>query len=1224
MIRNFLSFYFLCFAFVASSQEMSVFLIGDAGEPKPKDQNLSYLGEKLAKASKNDVVIFLGDNIYPKGLPNPDDPDRAAMESKINPQLDLIKSFKGRSFMIPGNHDWAKGRRQGWQYVKNMAKYVAEYTGKTDVFLPRNGCPGPLELPLSDKVTLIILDTQYFLHAEEKARQEDGCEAAGSSDALDLLQDMVMRNTDKHVLVAAHHPMYSYGPHGGKFPFWKTNLFPLTEAKSMRNLYIPLPGLGTIYWGARAGIGNIQDIPNPKYKFMRNVLVETLNMTENAVWASGHEHSLQYITRGKAHYVVSGSGSKTAHVVSGKGTQFYKQARGFAEMTYKDDGFVNLKYWGGDTRELLYEKDIYQKDVVTDEMEMANRPDFSGKTKVLSASSKYGLEKGSVWLGGNYRDTWSAPIEVPYFDIKQEYGGLEIVKRGGGRQTTSLRLEQDNGRQYVLRSVEKDPTQLLPKTLRRTFAADFLQDQISSSHPYGALAVPKMADAVGVYHANPKLVFVPEDPAFGKYQYTVDNEMMLYEERPNDEAAGDPNFGGGEDVKGTLDMLDKEIYEDNDNWVDQDFVVRSRLFDMVIGDWDRHDDQWRWVGRDNPDRKGRRYRPIPRDRDQAFFTTDGFLPKIAASKWAVPSSEGFNEQIKWAPGFNWNMRFFDRTFATEPDWADWQEQIRFLQENLTDQIIEEAVLELPRPAYDLRGEEIIRITKSRRDGMEAYARELYEFLSKEVEIVGTNKHEYFLVERLNDQETKVTVWKRERDGDLEHIYYERTFQHRDTREIRLFGLGGEDVFDIKGDVKKSLKVRIIGGGKKDRITDLSSVQGLGKKTIVYDKKSGAELTKSSTTRSKLSNRPDVNEYNRKSYVYDKVYPLASAQYNPDNGFYLGLGFLSIDYAWRKQPYRAQNLLLVNGALAINSYNIRYEGWFTDVFGKWGLRISGELQEPFFVTNFFGFGNETSFDFEGEQSGFSDEPIDFYRVETDRGLLRPSLERNLGDKVKFRAGPVFTRANVSSIPSDRFLNTTESGVDTEKVLKQHVYVGGNAGFTFDARDHAGLPTSGVLFNADIERLWGINGRSENLTRVRSHFSHYWGLRFPARLVIANRVGIEHIFKNDFEFFNAAKLGGWTNLRGFRRTRFHGQTAFFHNIDLRLKLFTFTTYVFPGQVGIVGFQDIGRVWFDGESSSKWHVGRGFGPYIAPLDVLAINFYWTFTEEEDLFSVRFGYFF
>ncbi len=1222
------SIYFLLFvgcSLVAWTQDMSVYLIGDAGEPQPQDQNLAYLGEKIANASPDDVLIFLGDNLYPKGLPNPEDPDRAKMEAKLNPQLDLIKSFNGRSFMIPGNHDWAQGRAQGWQNVRNMAKYVAEYTGRPDIFLPRNGCPGPVEIPLNDKVTLIILDTQYFLHSEEKARDEDGCEARGGSDALALLHDMVLRNADKHILVAAHHPMYSYGPHGGKFKFWKTNLFPLTEAKSMKNLYIPLPGLGTVYWAARAGIGNIQDIPNPKYKFMRNVLVDAIEKADNVVWANGHEHSLQYIKRGKSHYVVSGSGSKTSHVTSGQGTQFFQQVRGFAQLTYQDEGDVNLKYWGGDTQELLYEEDIYSKQVVTDEMELSNRPSFSGLVKTTSASSKYGISKrGRSWLGKNYRDTWAVPIEVPYFDILEEHGGLEIVKRGGGRQTTSLRLEEGNGRQHVLRSVEKDPSQLLPTSLRRTFAADFLQDQISSSHPYGALAVPKMADAVGVYHANPKLVFIPEDPAFGKYQYTVDNTMMLYEERPNDENASEPFFGGGEDVKGTLDMLEAEIYDDNDNWVDQDFVLRSRLFDMVIGDWDRHDDQWRWVGVDNPDRKGRRYRPIPRDRDQAFFTTDGFLPKIAASKWAVPSSEGFNEEMKWAPGFNWNMRFFDRTFVSEPEWSDWQREIDYIQENLTDEIIDEAIQDLPQPAYDLRGEEIKRILKARRDGMEKYARQLYEFLTKEVEVVGTHKHEYFLVERISDDETRVTVTKREKDGDLKQVYYQRTFQHKDTKEIRLYGLGGEDVFDVQGDVNKGLKVRIIGGEHEDVITDASSVRGLGKKTVVYDNVSNTELTKSSTTRSKLSKKSDVNEYDRKSYVYDKVYPLISAQFNPDNGLYLGLGFLSIDYAWRKKPFRSQNLFLANGALGIDSYNFRYEGWFTDVFGKWGLRISAEFQEPFFVTNFFGYGNETTFDFTGNESGFTEEPIDYYRVQTDRGLLRPNLERSLGDNVKFRFGPVIALGEVSRIQSDRFLSTPESGVDPAKVNEQHIYLGANAGFTFDVRDHRGLPSSGVFFNADIERVWGMNERSENLTRVKSDFSHYLSLRFPARLVIANRVGVEHIFKNDFEFFNSAKLGGWTNLRGFRRTRFHGQTAFFHNLDLRLKLFTFTTYVFPGEFGVVGFQDIGRVWYDGESSSKWHIGRGVGPYIAPLDVLAINFYWTFTEEEDLFSVRFGFFF
>ena len=67
----------------------------------------------------------------------------------------------------------------------------------------------------------------------------------------------------------------------------------------------------------------------------------------------------------------------------------------------------------------------------------------------------------------------------------------------------------------------------------------------------------------------------------------------------------------------------ENLIEDNDNRVDQNFVVRNRLFDMWIGDWDRHDDQWRWA--EFKEDNGSIYRPIPRDRDQAFFINEGFI-----------------------------------------------------------------------------------------------------------------------------------------------------------------------------------------------------------------------------------------------------------------------------------------------------------------------------------------------------------------------------------------------------------------------------------------------------------------------------------------------------------------------------------------------------------------------------------------------------------------------
>ena len=1211
-----------------NAQEFSIYLMGDAGEPKlPNDANISFLKEKAREATKDDVLIFLGDNIYPKGLPDEEHPDRQIMENKLKPQLDIIRDFKGRAFIIPGNHDWAQGRRQGWDNVRNMEQFVTAYTGKPEAFLPKNGCPGPEEIILSDKVTLIILDTQYFLHSQAKAREADGCEAPGTGEALELLEDMIIRNANKHIIVAAHHPLYSYGPHGGKYKFLKANLFPLTEAKSMKNLYIPLPGLGSIYWINRAVIGNIQDIPNPKYKIIRNVLLDILKKADNVVWANGHEHSLQYINRSNTHFVVSGSGSKTSHVVEGKGSQFFEEKRGFAELNYQDDGGVELAFWSGDDKAELYREEIYTKQVVTEEEEMGSRPDFSQQTIAVPASKQYAIgKKASFWLGENYRKTWSVPIEVPVFDRLKEYGGLELLKRGGGRQTLSLRMEAEDGRQYVLRSVEKDPSQLLPKTLRRSFAADFLQDQISSSHPYGALAVPKLADAVGIYHANPKLVYVPSDPAFGKFRYAFQDQMFLFEERPTDKAASATFFGEGDDVKGTLDLLDAEIYEDNDNWVDQRFVLKSRMFDMLIGDWDRHDDQWRWVGKKNEDREGRRYRPIPRDRDQAFFVTNGLLPRIAASKWAVPSSEGFDETVDWAPGLSWNMRWFDRSFINEPEWSDWEAVIGEIQKGITDEIIDEALKDLPPKTYELTGPEIARILKVRRDRLKKFARELYEYLTKEVEVVGTNRHEHFLVERLDDEHTKVTVRKRTKEGNLKHVLYERTFLNSETNEIRLYGLSGQDVFDVEGEVNKGLKVRIIGGKKKDVINDRSSVKKGGKKTIVYDKVGKTVITSGKETKSRLSDDSEVNAYNRKGYVYNKTFPLINAQYNPDNGLYFGGGFFMTREGWRKSPHASTHLLLANAAFAINSFNFKYEGKFFNVFGKTGLEVSAEIQEPFFKSNFFGYGNETTWDFDGtaEASG-EEEPVDFYRLQTDRSVFRLGINQPFGsrDRGFFKLGTIFRQAEVE-LENDGFIDLAESRVDADKIAQNHFYHGFDVGMTFDARDKQSMTTQGIHFQASLEQLWGLNSVSEDLTRLNASFSFFTPIKYPARLVIANRVGVEHLFGSQFEFFNSSQLGGWTNLRGFRRNRFHGQSTFYHNLDLRLKLFSFTTYIFPGEFGILAFQDIGRVWIADEDSDTWHVGRGFGAYIAPLSVTAITFNWSFTEEENLFSVRFGFFF
>ncbi|MGB3466418.1 MAG: metallophosphoesterase, partial [Cyclobacteriaceae bacterium] len=698
MNRTLLITFLILAGHLLHGQNTNVYLIGDSGEPKfPVDKNLKFLTETTSTATEDDVLIFLGDNIYPRGLPDPDNPLREIMEKKLNAQLDVMKAFKGKSYIIPGNHDWAKSKKQGWKRVLNQQRYVDEYLGNTNAFLPRGGCPGPVELQVNPMLTIIIMDLQYIVHNWDKPADDSGCLSTSITGLMLEVQDIIERNKNKHLMVVAHHPMYTYGVHGGATSI-KDHIFPLTQLKD--NLYIPLPVIGSIYPVFRKYIGSIQDISHPKIRAIRKRLVEIMNTADNVVYANGHEHSLEYIKRHGMHFIVSGSGSKITRVGKGLYTQFAAEARGFAAVEFSESGTANLRFWNGDSEEELYNEKIYEKEIITEQQRKFDRPNFENKTIVTSASKAYkakGLKK--LLMGENYRDVWSQEIEVPVFDIATEREGLDIVKKGGGMQTRSLRLKAKNDKQYVLRSIEKYAENAIPEALRKTFAAELVQDQISASHPYGALVVPYLAEAAGIFHTNPQAVYIPEDPYLGKYTSTFAGLLALYEERPNNAAAEEPFFGSGEKIKSTFDLIE-ELKEDNDNRVDEVFVVRNRLFDMFIGDWDRHDDQWRWVRYKDPDGKGDLYKPIPRDRDQAFFVNEGLIPNIVSRKWALPKVEGFDEKVRWAPGLNNNARYFDRSFMTMPDWAAWKKEVKFLQENLTDEVIEKSIAQWPEGIYE--------------------------------------------------------------------------------------------------------------------------------------------------------------------------------------------------------------------------------------------------------------------------------------------------------------------------------------------------------------------------------------------------------------------------------------------------------------------------------------------------------------------------------------------
>ncbi|HUS03489.1 MAG TPA: hypothetical protein VMY77_17235, partial [Chitinophagaceae bacterium] len=411
--------------------------------------------------------------------------------------------------------------------------------------------------------------------------------------------------------------------------------------------------------------------------------------------------------------------------------------------------------------------------------------------KVVIAGKEYDRSSFHNWIWGkHYRKEWIIPVKVNIIHLDSVYGGLTIVEKSGSRQTKGLRLEDKNHKQYVLRSINKSYTGALPEIFKGTFIESIANDQVSVAHPYAAFTVPVMADAAKIFHTNPKLVFLPDDKTGSEFNDEYKNQLYLLEERPDGDQRDADYFGNAEDVIGTEKMMEK-ISGDNNSYVDQQAWLRARLFDIFLSDWSRHEDQWRWATFKQNDLTV--FKPIPRDRDQSYTKFDGLIVRMVAPSAAVGYLPSFDYTIKDINKFNYQARYLDRRFLTEPSRETWIATAKDLQQLLTDAVIENSVKKLPPEVFPISGPEIIAKLKSRRDHLVEYANAYYAVLAKEVDIVGSKQNELFEIVKGDAGEVTVNMY---RDNTKSKPLYTRTFLQGETKEIRIYGLDGNDKFNI--------------------------------------------------------------------------------------------------------------------------------------------------------------------------------------------------------------------------------------------------------------------------------------------------------------------------------------------------------------------------------------------------------------------------------------------
>lgn len=330
-----------------------------------------------------------------------------------------------------------------------------------------------------------------------------------------------------------------------------------------------------------------------------------------------------------------------------------------------------------------------------------------------------------VLYGEKYRSLWAMPVKVKVFNKESLYGGLEGENLGGGMQTIGMDMISTEGKAYDLRSVNKDQSKALPVWLQYSYARVMFRDQVAALNPYASLVIPTLAEAVGIMHSNPLLVFVPYDSGMDEeFANAMAGRLAIIEEKPDETWANSPVFNKA------LRILDTEVMMNEAKArgiaIDTTMFLRCRLFDIFINDWDRHQGQWEW-GLVNKDGQ-KIYQPIPKDRDMAFYKfNEGFLSFIALM--INPKFQSFTSHFDNVEALTSNSRKLDESILGNLKDIDlFIAEAEFIKQSVSDSVIEKAFKNYPPEIFEVVGKEHIEILKSRRDKLSDATIRFYEAL----------------------------------------------------------------------------------------------------------------------------------------------------------------------------------------------------------------------------------------------------------------------------------------------------------------------------------------------------------------------------------------------------------------------------------------------------------------------------------------------------------------
>ncbi|WP_337872582.1 BamA/TamA family outer membrane protein [Ignavibacterium sp.] len=822
----------------------------------------------------------------------------------------------------------------------------------------------------------------------------------------------------------------------------------------------------------------------------------------------------------------------------------------------------------------------------------------------------------TLFFGEHWRNLWTQPVKVEVLNLKEFDGGLIPLKEGGGQQTKSLHLIDSKGKRWKFRSIDKDPSKVLPDYLQESIAEDILQDQISSANPYAPLVLAKLLIALEITQAYPKLVFLPVDDLFGEYKSKFGNILGYIEPHTDDTFLANSNIDGAVKIEDTYDAIEEIEKNFNQKFAAEEFL-KARLLDILVGDWDRHMDQWRWIKVKNSSNVV--WHPIPRDRDQAFVKFDGILPSIAA--YYTPQLNNFGEDYPSIKDLTWNGRFLDSRVLTSLEKSKWDSVTSIVYLKIKDDVIDEAIKALPPEVYDLAKEELSAKLKSRKEKLFEASEEFYKVVNKYTDIFCSRLDDYVEVKRINDNYTSVNVYSKKDFTDTPGTkpYFTKVFDNKITTEIRIFLNDGDDKAIVSGEVDESPVVRIIGGDDKDELIDESKVNGYllsftpfpsaETKTYFYDSGKKTEVHSSVSTSyddSKFDEPKDkIERY--EPHQLDKGHryiPLPIFGYDSDRGLSFGLSVFREQYSFRQIPYANLQKLSAYYSTGIEKFTFTYNGLFNNILKNISLTLLASGTEHY-TSRYFGYGNETNYNEELEEK-------EFYKVDQEIIILRSTFSYQINNTLKGNLGISFSKSK-TNLNSIGLLSTAKF---KEYGLNHLSSLGLIIGLEYSTVDNTKYPKSGYHLILNSVFHPEIFNQQSDFQKIDFETRAYFMLKPLNSSILALRIGAKKVW-GKYPFFESAAIGGRNSLRGYLEKRFSGDASVFTQLELRTIL-TDVKFIFKSKLGLFAFTEAGRVFAVNESSKKFHTSYGAGVYLSYFDnLLIVNTSIAFSPETNIYS-------